>query len=331
MISLSDHDVLLLLLVGLAIDALFGDLPAVFAHIPHPVVLAGQAIAFFDRKLNRASRSDRRRRERGIVTVVVLVGMAAAIGSGIEWLCRGSVLGALVEAFVIGVLLAQRGLYEHVAVVAVALERGGLPAGREAVRHIVGRDPLRLDAHGVARAAIESLAENFSDGIVAPVFWYLLFGLPGLCAYKMANTLDSMIGHRTPHYRAFGWAAARLDDVLNTVPAPLSGVLLAAAAVFASNSRPGHALTIMLRDGRKHHSPNAGWPESAMAGALGLALAGPRRYPEGLVADSWLGDGSARAGVSDIVRGLQLYRLACLIEGGLLLGAWLAAHATRLA
>jgi adenosylcobinamide-phosphate synthase len=175
------------------------------------------------------------------------------------------------------------------------------------------------------------LAENFSDGVVAPAFWYLLLGLPGLFAYKMANTLDSMIGHRTPHYRAFGWAAARLDDVLNTVPAPLSGLLFAIAAVFAKNARPGHALAIMLRDGRKHHSPNAGWPESAMAGALGLALAGPRRYPEGIVADPWLGDGSARAGVSDIVRGLQLYRLACFLEGGLLVGAWLATHATLLA
>jgi adenosylcobinamide-phosphate synthase len=190
---------------------------------------------------------------------------------------------------------------------------------------------MSLDAHGVARAAIESLAENFSDGVVAPVFWYLLLGLPGLFAYKMANTLDSMIGHRTPHYRAFGWAAARLDDVLNTVPAPLSGVLLATAALFAKNGRPRHALAIMLRDGRKHHSPNAGWPESAMAGALGLALAGPRRYAEGLVADPWLGDGRARAGVADIRRGLQLYRLACLLEGGLLLGAWLATHATLLA
>jgi len=218
-----------------------------------------------------------------------------------------------------------------IAVVAAALANGGLDGGRKAVRHIVGRDPMSLDVHGVARAAIESLAENFSDGVVAPVFWYLLLGLPGLLAYKMANTLDSMIGHRTPRYRAFGWAAARLDDVLNTVPAPLSGMLFAMAAVFAKNGRPAHAFTIMLRDGRKHHSPNAGWPESAMAGALGLALAGPRRYPEGLVADPWLGDGSARAGVSDISRGLQLYRLACLTQGGLLFGAWLAAHATLLA
>jgi adenosylcobinamide-phosphate synthase len=228
-------------------------------------------------------------------------------------------------------LVAQRSLYEHVAAVATALSTGGLDGGREAVRHIVGRDPMSLDMHGVARAALESLAENFSDGVVAPVLWYLLLGLPGLFAYKMANTLDSMIGHRTPHYRAFGWAAARLDDVLNTVPAPLSGLLIALAAVFAKKCRPGHALTTMLRDGRKHHSPNAGWPESAMAGALGLALAGPRRYSEGVVADPWLGDGTARAGVSDIVRGLALYRLACFLEAGLLAGAWLATHATLLA
>jgi adenosylcobinamide-phosphate synthase len=324
-------DPVLLLVAGLVIDALFGDMPAIFRHVPHPVVIAGRAIAFFDRKLNREARSEASRRERGIVTVVVLVCGAALLGLIIERACRGSLIGAVVEALLIAVLVAQRSLYDHVAAVASALATGGLAGGREAVRHIVGRDPMSLDSHGVARAAIESLAENFSDGVVAPVFWYLLLGLPGLLAYKMANTLDSMIGHRTPHYRAFGWAAARLDDVLNTAPAPLSGVLLAVAAVFAKNARPGHAAAIMLRDGRKHHSPNAGWPESAMAGALGLALAGPRRYPEGLVADPWLGDGSARAGVRDIARGLQLYRLACFLETGLLVGAWLAMHATLLA
>jgi adenosylcobinamide-phosphate synthase len=187
---------------------------------------------------------------------------------------------------------------------------------------------MSLDVHGIARAAIESLAENFSDGVVAPVFWYLLLGLPGLFAYKMANTLDSMIGHRTPRYRSFGWAAARLDDVLNLAPAPISGLLLTVAAVFAKGGRPDRALLVMLRDGRKHHSPNSGWPESAMAGALGLALAGPRNYPEGLVNDPWLGDGSARAAPSDIARALHLYRLACLLEAGLLLGAWLATHLT---
>jgi adenosylcobinamide-phosphate synthase len=327
-ISLGDHDLLLLLLFGLAIDALFGDLPAVFAYVPHPVVLAGHAIGFFDRKLNRASRSDRSRRERGIVTVIALVGTAAAIGVGIEWLCRGTVLGAIVEALVIGILLAQRGLYEHVAVVALALEHGGLTAGREAVRHIVGRDPLRLDEHGVARAAIESLAENFSDGVVAPVFWYLLFGLPGLLAYKMANTLDSMIGHRTLRYRAFGWASARFDDLLNFLPARLSGFLLVAAAMFVGDGNAGRAFATMLRDAKKHHSPNAGWPEAAMAGALGLALAGPRDYAEERVEDPWIGSGTLLARPADIARALRLYAVACLLVAGVILSAWLAMHIT---
>ena len=321
-------DPLLLLVAGLVIDALFGDMPMIFRHIDHPVVVAGRAIAFFDRKLNRQNRSETSRRDRGIVTVILLVAAAATLGLAIQRLCRGHLLGAVFEALLIAVLVAQRSLYDHVAAVAEALDAGGLAAGRAAVRHIVGRDPMSLDTHGVARAAIESLAENFSDGVVAPVFWYLLLGLPGLFAYKMANTFDSMIGHRTPHYRSFGWAAARLDDVLNLVPAPISGLLLAAGAILADRCRPDRALVIMIRDGRKHHSPNAGWPESAIAGALGLALAGPRRYPEGLVDDPWLGDGSARAATSDIVRALHLYRLACLIEGGLLVAAWIALHLT---
>ena len=317
-----------LLVAALAVDGLFGDMPGVFRHVSHPVALAGRAIAFFDRKLNRETRSEASRRGRGIITMTFLVGVAAILGLVIERLCRDQLLGVVVEALLIAVLVAQRSLYEHVAAVAEALNTGGVAAGRAAVRHIVGRDPVSLDVHGVARAAIESLAENFSDGVVAPVFWYLLLGLPGLFAYKMANTLDSMIGHRTPHYRSFGWAAARFDDVVNLVPAPISGLLLVIAAVFAKDSRPDRALAIMLRDGRKHHSPNAGWPESAMAGALDLALAGPRHYPAGLVTDPWLGDGSARAAASDIVRALHLYKLACLIEAGLLLGAWLAAHLT---
>jgi adenosylcobinamide-phosphate synthase len=326
--TLAGADRLLLLVVGLAVDGLFGDMPAIFRHVDHPIVLAGRAIAFFDRKLNRETRSEASRRDRGIIAVIFLIGAAAALGLVIERLCRDHPLGAVVEALLIAVLVAQRSLYEHVASVAKALDAGGLAAGRIAVRHIVGRDPMSLDAYGVARAAIESLAENFSDGVVAPVFWYLLLGLPGLFAYKMANTLDSMIGHRTPRYRSFGWAAARFDDVLNLLPAPISGLLLVSAAIFAKKGRPDRALVIMLRDGRKHHSPNAGWPESAMAGALGLALAGPRHYPEGVVVDPWLGDGSARVATSDIARALHLYRLACLIEAGLLLGAWLAVHLT---
>ncbi len=324
-------DPLLLLAAGLAVDAWFGDMPAIFARIPHPIALAGRAVAYLDRKLNRAIRSDASRRVRGVIAVVLLVGGAAALGFAIAQMCRGSLAGAAVEILLIAILVAQRSLFEHVADVARALADGGLAAGRDAVRHIVGRDPTSLDMHGVARAAIESLAENFSDGVVAPVFWYLVLGLPGLFAYKMANTLDSMIGHRTPHYRAFGWAAARFDDLANLVPARISGLLIAAAALFARGGRPARALAIMLRDGRKHRSPNAGWPEGAMAGALGLALAGPRRYADGVVADPWVGEGTARAAPADIARALVLYKHACLIEWGLVMGAWLAGHLSLLA
>jgi len=326
MIAGFDANRLLLLVAGLAIDAWFGDMPAVFSRVPHPVVLAGRAVAFFDRRLNREIRSEASRRFRGVVTVIVLVGLAAAIGLAIQQACRGSLVGAAVEVLMISVLVAQRSLFEHVADVALALDHGGLAAGRDAVQHIVGRDPMSLDAYGVARAAIESLAENFSDGVVAPVFWYLLLGLPGLLAYKMANTLDSMIGHKTSHYLSFGWAAARFDDLVNLLPARISGLLIAGAALFAEKGRPGRALAIMLRDAHKHRSPNAGWPEAAMAGALGLALAGPRHYAEGAVIDPWVGDGTARAATSDIARALSLYKLACLTQGSLVLGAWLAAH-----
>jgi adenosylcobinamide-phosphate synthase len=210
-----------------------------------------------------------------------------------------------------------------VAAVAQALDAGGLFAGRAAVSRIVGRDPESLDEHGVARAAIESLAENFSDGVVAPALYYALFGLPGIFVYKTANTLDSMIGHKTPRHLHFGWAAARLDDLLNLVPARLSGLFLAAAALVTREAQALPALRTMLRDAKKHRSPNAGWPEAAAAGALGLALAGPRRYHGYVVDDPWLGDGHARATSLDIVRALRLYLAACVLQATLILAVYL--------
>jgi adenosylcobinamide-phosphate synthase len=320
------HDKLLLLYAGLLIDALCGEMGPLFRHVPHPVVLAGRAIQFFDSRLNRPIRGDAALRLRGIATVVALVGIAAGLGWAVQLLCRTNLVGAAAEAFVIGVLVAQRSLYNHVAAVSTGLIHGGLISGRLAVSQIVGRDPESLDGAGVARAAIESLAENFSDGVVAPVFWYLLLGLPGIFAYKMANTLDSMIGHRSERYRAFGWAAARLDDLLNLIPAPITGLLLVVAAIFDRQHSAAGALRIMLRDGRKHRSPNAGWPEAAMAGALGIALAGPRHYHEGTVDDPYLGDGSPIATPQDINRALNLYFRACAILAMLVLGAFLALH-----
>ncbi|MGH6959089.1 MAG: adenosylcobinamide-phosphate synthase CbiB, partial [Dongiaceae bacterium] len=208
-------------------------------------------------------------------------------------------------------------LYRHVAAVAEALEAGGLPAGRYAVSHIVGRDPEQLDDAGVSRAALESLAENFSDGVTAPLFWGLLLGLPGLLAYKAINTADNMIGHRTERHEAFGWAAARLDDLVNLLPARLAGATLAAAAAFLRSTDPAVAWHTMRRDAPKHRSPNAGWPEAAMAGALSLALNGPRAYHGEFIDDPWMGAGGrSDATPGDIRRGLRLYVIACGLQAG---------------
>ena len=315
---------LLVLFAALLLDAGIGDAPGVFRRLPHPVVLIGRAIAWFDRRLNREERSEAARRARGVFTVMLLIIAAALVGLLLERLSRAVAVGWLIELLVIAVLVAQRSLFEHVRAVAEALADKGLHAGREAVRHIVGRDPMSLDDHGVARAGIESLAENFSDGVVAPVFWTILFGLPGLFVYKTANTLDSMIGHLSPRYRSFGWAAARLDDALNLVPARLAGLLIAVAAALTPQARGGAALRTMLRDAAKHRSPNAGWPEAAIAGALGLALAGPRHYAARIVEDPWIGDGRARATAADIYRALLVYVVACGLQGVAILLLWLA-------
>jgi len=211
-------------------------------------------------------------------------------------------------------LVAQRELYAAVRRVALAINTEGLESGRTAVGHIVGRDPAQLDEPGVARAGSESLAENFSDGVVAPVFWYVLFGIPGLLVYKAVNTLDSMIGYRDDKYAAFGFTAARLDDVLNLIPARLAGLIIACAATVAPRGKPLAAFKTMWRDASKHKSPNAGWPEAAMAGALGLALAGPRRYARHVQDDPWIGSGTAKATASDMERALYLFVVACLVN-----------------
>jgi adenosylcobinamide-phosphate synthase len=315
---------LLVLAAALLLDGFFGEFPLLFRLLPHPVALVGRAIAALDRRLNRDTRPERDRFVRGIVTVLLL-GLAA-IGAGlvVAWFCHVVGYGWALETLIVAVLLAQRSLFDHVASVERALSVRGLAAGRDAVRHIVGRDPANLDEHGVARAAIESLAENFSDGVVAPALWYALLGLPGLFLYKTVNTLDSMIGHRSPKYRAFGWAAARLDDVMNFVPARLAGLALALAGLLLPGMKSTHAVTAMIRDAGKHRSVNAGWPEAAMAGALGLALAGPRRYGGAVVEDAWIGSGRARAMPADIGRALALYVVACLVHGGVIFSLYLA-------
>ncbi len=314
-----------LLLFALALDAYIGDPPGVWRVAPHPVALIGRAIAALERRLNRESRGEATRYVRGALVALVIVGLSAAAGWAIARLARAVSFGWLVELLLVMTLLAQRSLYHHVAAVARGLEDGGLEGGRRAVAHIVGRDPANLDEHGVARGAIESCAENLSDGVVAPVFWYVLLGLPGLMGFKALNTLDSMIGHRSPRYRAFGATAARLDTAANYVPARLTAVIIAIAALFVPAADPVGAVRTMARDARGHRSVNAGWPEAATAGALGLALAGPRRYGESVVKDRWMGDGRARATPLDIRRSLYLYVVACLIDFGLVAALAVAA------
>ncbi|MBL8667206.1 MAG: cobalamin biosynthesis protein CobD [Rhodospirillales bacterium] len=306
---------LVLLVAALVLEPLLGEARGPLRRLPHPVRLIGALIAFLDRKLNRPERSPTDRRLRGVLVVAFVAGLAAAAGWAVAWVGRFVPFAWLAELALIIALLAQRSLFQHVRAVAAALSEHGLDAGRAAVAHIVGRDVRQLDEHGVARAAVESCAENFSDGIVAPVFWYVLFGLPGMLAYKAVNTLDSMIGYRSERHRAFGWASARLDDALNLVPARLSGLLLSAAAVAVPEARPAAGVRTMLRDARLHRSPNAGWPEAAMAGALGLSLAGPRRYPGLVVDDPWIGGGTSRATARDVARALSLFVAACLLNG----------------
>ena len=313
-------DPLILLLMALVIEAYVGEARVVFSVVPHPVKVIGNCIDFLELKLNRENRSQMDRAVRGALMVLFMAAACGAIGWAVAWLSQHHPFGPVLELILIVVLLAQRGLYDHVRAVGRALRDEGLEPARDAVSHIVGRDPNQLDEHGVARAAIESCAENFGDGVVAPAFWYVLLGLPGLLVYKAVNTMDSMIGHKTPRHQAFGFTAARLDDVLNLIPARLAGLFIALAAVIAPTARPLNSLKAMWRDASKHRSPNAGWPEGAMAGALDLALAGPRHYSQETVNDPWVGDGRARATPKDIRRALYLYFVACLINA-----AWIAA------
>lgn len=280
----------------------------------------GRLIAWCDRHWNRETWSPGRRRLAGVATLALLLVVSVLTGlalwRGALW-ALGPWAGLLVAGLAASSLIAQRSLYAHVAAVADALDTGGLEAGRRAVSMIVGRDPEQLDEAAVCRAAIESLAENFSDGVVAPLFWLVVGGLPGGLAYKAINTADSMIGHRTPRHEAFGWAAARTDDLVNLPASRLAALWLVASAERSSDGDGGGAVTAVLRDARRHRSPNAGWPEAAMAGALGLKLAGPRVYGGVTVDDAYMGDGRREATSADIRAGLRLYRRACLVQAAL--------------
>jgi adenosylcobinamide-phosphate synthase len=274
--------------------------------IGHPVTWLGRLIAALEDRFNRGGA----RRVAGVIAVLIILGIVGAVAFLVERGLARLPFGVVITGIVAGTLIAQRSLHHHVAAVAVALEQDGVAAGRAAVSHIVGRDTDALDEAGIARAAIESLAENFSDGVVAPVFWMVIAGLPGAALYKAINTADSMIGHRTPRYEAFGWAAARLDDLVNLPASRLAAMLLVAAAALNNDASPARAWRTVWRDASHHRSPNAGYPEAAMAGALHLSLAGARVYGGVRVDDAMMGDGRREAKAADIRRALALYRCA---------------------
>ena len=289
---------------------------AVYRLAGHPVTWIGKLITWCDDAWNSGARSSRQRRFNGVVTLIVL--LAVALLSG---LATAAVLDRLfpgiVALILCGVLastlLAQRSLDAHVLAVAKGLETEGLPGGRAAVAHIVGRDTKSLDEAAVCRAAIESLAENFSDGVAAPLFWMVVLGLPGALAYKAVNTADSMIGHRTERHEAFGWASARFDDLVNLPASRLSALWLMLAAIPLGLS-PGGALRTIRNDASHHRSPNAGWPEAAMAGALGIRLSGPRIYDGVPVEERWVGEGRSELTAKDVRAALKLYRAACGLQ-----------------
>ncbi|TIO11228.1 adenosylcobinamide-phosphate synthase CbiB [Mesorhizobium sp.] len=302
---------ILIAFLSLVVEFAVGYPAWLFGAIGHPVTWIGRLISFLDRRLNRATDSDAVRRRRGVDALLIIVLVPAAIAFAVETMLSGIPAGLVLTAILATSLLSQKSLAEHVEAVADGLDNGGLDIGRLAVSQIVGRDAKKLDRPGVCRAAIESLAENFSDGVVAPVFWIGVGGLAGGVAYKAANTADSMIGHRTPRHEAFGRAAARFDDLINLPASRLTALLIVLAAFLVKGADADKAWRTMRRDAKKHRSPNAGWPEAAMAGALGLALAGPRSYGGVMVDDAFMGEGGRREAESaDIRRALKLYRVA---------------------
>jgi adenosylcobinamide-phosphate synthase len=314
-------------LLALVIEAAVGYPPPLLRAIGHPVTWIGAMIGTLERRFNQAA-SARGRRSAGLAVIATVVGSTAALAFAAERMLLLLPFGSFAVALLASTLLAQRSLHDHVARVACALDDEGLAAGRKAVAHIVGRDPDALDEAGVARAAIESLAENFSDAVVAPVLWTALGGLAAGVAYKAINTADSMLGHRTERLAAFGWASARLDDLVNLPASRLSALLLIAAAGLTPGASAAASFRAVRRDARKHRSPNAGYPEAAVAGALGLALAGSRIYGGILIDDAVMGDGRRDATSADIRRALALYRRADALLIALLAALCLALIAT---
>ena len=293
-----------LMLAALAIEAVMGWPDWLDRRIGHPVRGFGWLVTRLERTANRAALSRTLRIYVGGCVVAFSVGLAAAVGWAVAKLLPSGTVGFAISAMIASTLIATRSLHDHVAAVGSVFSSDDLTPARVALSRIVGRETADLEEAAIARAAIESLAENASDGVTAPILWGMILGLPGLFAYKAINTLDSMIGHRSQRYEAFGKVAARLDDLANLVPARLTGLL------FALCARSSKAMAVMMRDATSHRSPNAGWPEAAMAGAIGVRLSGPRRYDAVMTDDLWLNAEARDPAIADLKSALSLYRLA---------------------
>ena len=296
-----------IVLLALAMDAIIGDPNWLYRKIPHPISVIGCMMNQLDLFLNRPQVKNPTKKILGVLFIIIALSVAGIIGWGMQTGLKLMEFGQLLEAILVSIFLAQNSLYRHVRNVAQALVSDGLDAARLSVSHIVGRDPATLDDSGVCRASIESLSENFSDGVIAPVFWYLIAGIPGILMYKTLNTADSMVGHLSPKYRYFGWASARLDDVANFIPARLTALLIFLTALIIPSTKGFKSLRSCLTYANRHRSTNAGWPEAAMAGALDIRIAGPRVYNGIVVNDPWMGDGNPNLGTNDINRALKLY------------------------
>ncbi len=294
---------LLAILAALLIDRAVGEPMVLWRRLPHPVVLIGRWIDRLESGLRQVGDLPLRQLRRGRLLVLLTTVTGLVVGWLLQEALLALPLGWLWLGLVMSALLAQKSLLDHVGAVAAGLEQD-VEAGRRAVALIVGRDTSVLDGPAIGRAAAESLAENLSDGVIAPLFWSLLLGLPGLLAYKIVNTADSMIGHRTPRHLHFGRAAARLDDVLNWLPARLTAWMIVVSAIGMGSV--SNARRIMRCCARLHRSPNAGWPEAAMAGALGLRLSGPRIYGGRAADEPWVGDGTAEIGPAELEQALRL-------------------------
>jgi len=296
------------IMLGFVIEAALSWPAPLYAKIGHPVSWIGRAIRTIEARLNGADTSPARLRLSGGIGVCLVLALAVLPAIVVAVLLPSGWAGYVVGGLLAWPFLAPRSLFDHVQAVATPLIQGDIAGARYAVSMIIGRDPDQLDAAAIARASIESLAENASDGVVAPVFWGVLLGLPGLVAYKAINTMDSMIGHRSARYRHYGMVAARLDDLVNLIPARATGLLFVIVS-----GQPRRAAAVMLRDARHHRSPNAGWPEGAMAGALNVRLSGPRVYGAEIADEPWLNAEGTEADATTLRRALTLYLRAMFV------------------